>query len=276
MTKLFPFLLLLGLAWAQEVRVAAASDLLYALEEVRAAFLRAHPGVKVTPIFGSSGKLYTQILQGLPVDLFLSADERYPRFLEERGLAEPGTRIPYALGRLALWVRKDLGLDPAQGTALLRSPKARGLALANPVHAPYGRAAATLLERYGLLRRRVGPNLPWEALPWERGLEALYDPTPLKEGKESFTFLYGENASQAAQLALKGPGVGLIPLSLVQSPALEGAGGHWVAPMEAHLPLLQVSLVLKGRGRPEVLAFQRFLVGPEGRAILQRYGFGLP
>ncbi len=269
-------LLFPSLTLAQEVRVAAASDLQYALEEMRAAFGREHPGVRVTLVFGSSGKLYAQILQGLPVDLFFSAEEGYPRLLEERGLAEPGTRTLYAVGRLALWVRKDLGLDPAQGPGLLKSPKVTGLALANPVHAPYGRAAVTLLERYGLLRRKVGQGLPWEALPWERGLEALYDPSPLKEGKRGFTLFYGENVSQAAQLALKGPGVGILALSLMGSPALKGSGGYWVAPLEAHLRLNQAYVVLKGRARPEVLAFHRFVGGPEGRAILRRHGFSLP
>ncbi len=278
-------LVFLGLfpAQAQSVRVVAATDLQYTLPELVRAFSAQNPGVRVELIFGSSGKLYAQLAQGLPADLFFSAEALYPRLLEERGLAEPGTLRLYALGRMALWLDRRLGLKP--GLEALKDPRITRLAIANPVHAPYGRAAITLLERYGLLKRRQDapiPNfarLPWEAIPWERltgGVEAYWDPGPLRQGKPDFTFVYGENVSHAAQLALAGTRAGLLALSLVLQESLARSGVYWVAPLGSHLPLEQAYVVLKGRARPEVMAFYRFVTSPEGLGILKRSGFLIP
>jgi molybdate transport system substrate-binding protein len=278
-------LVFLGLfpAQAQSVRVVAASDLQHALPELVRAFSAQNPGVRVELIFGSSGKLYAQITQGLPADLFFSAEALYPRLLEERGLAEPKTLRLYALGRLALWLDRRLGLRP--GLEALKDPRITRLAMANPVHAPYGRAAVTLLEHHGLLKRRDGTpipdftRLPWEAIPWERltgGVEAYWDTTPLRQGKPGFAFVYGENVSHAAQLALAGTRAGLLALSLVLQESLARSGVYWVAPPGSHLPLEQAYVVLKGRARPEVMAFYRFVASPEGRGILKRSGFLIP
>ncbi|WP_117237142.1 molybdate ABC transporter substrate-binding protein [Thermus sediminis] len=270
-------------AQAQSVRVVAASDLQYALPELVRAFTTQNPGVRVELIFGSSGKLYTQLTQGLQADLFFSAEDLYPRLLEERGLVEPGTRGLYALGRLALWLDRRLGLQP--GLEALKDPRITQLAIANPVHAPYGRAAVTLLERYGLLKRREDTpipdftRLPWEAIPWERltgGVEAYWDAGPLRRGKPGFTFVYGENISQTAQMALASTRAGILALPLVVHESLSRPGTYWVPPPESHLPLRQSYVVLRGRARPEVMAFHRFIGSPEGRAILKRFGFLLP
>lgn len=285
--RLVALLLLFLPGFAQKaVRVVAASDLQYALTEVAQAFERKTPGVKVELIFGSSGKLYAQLIQGLQADLFFSADKAYPELLERKGLAEPGTRKPYAVGRVVIWVDKKLGLKP--GPEALKDPKVTQLALANPVHAPYGRAAVTLLEHLGLLRRKdvplpglakPFPLLSWEEIPWERltgGVEAYWDATPLRQGKPRFAFVYGENISQTAQLALAATRVGLLALSLAVHESLSGAGAYWLAPLGSHLPLEQDYLVLKGRGRPEVLAFYAYVGSPEARAVFRRYGFLLP
>ena len=280
-----PLLVFLGLfpAQAQSVRVVAASDLQYALPELVRAFTAQNPGVRVEVIFGSSGKLYAQLAQGLPADLFFSAEARYPKLLEERGLAEPGTLRLYALGRVALWLDRRLGLKP--GLEALKDPRVTRLAIANPVHAPYGRAAVTLLEHHGLLLRRQDTpipgfaQLPWEAIPWEKltqGVEAYWDATPLRQGKPRFSFVYGENISQAAQLALAATQAGILALPLVVNESLSKPGVYWVAPSGSHLPLEQSYVVLKGRARPEVLAFHHFVGGLEGRAILKRFGFLLP
>ncbi|MGC8904289.1 molybdate ABC transporter substrate-binding protein [Thermus sp.] len=279
-------LLLLGSALAQTVRVVAASDLQYALTEVAQAFERKNPGVRVELLFGSSGKFYTQITQGLEADLFFSAEKAYPELLERRGLAEPGTRKPYAIGRVVLWVDKSLGLKPGPQTLL--DPRVTKVALANPVHAPYGRAAVTLLEHLGLLKRRpltlpgLGKpfaQLSWEEIPWEEltgGVEAYWDAGPLRQGKKDFTFVYGENIAQAAHLALHATQVGVLALSLALHPDLAGPGEYWLAPLGSHLTLEQDYVVLKGRQRPEVLAFYRFVGSPEARAVFRRYGFLLP
>lgn len=269
-------LLLSGWSAAQPVRVAAASDLALALDELVTAFAASQPEVEVRLQFGSSGTLFNQIRQGLPVDVFFSADSSYPEQLEALGLAAPGTRRPYAVGRLALWlserlVRQGLEVD-VLGMAVLRDPRVRQLALANPVHAPYGRAAVTLLEHYGLLT-------PLDDAPWEAmldGLEAHFDASTLRQGKPSFTFVYGETVSQAAQLAASSADAGIIALSLARSPELMRQGRYWTAPLESHLRLEQSYLILAGRDRPEVRAFYAFVGSAEARAILARYGFVLP
>ncbi|GLV46847.1 molybdate-binding protein [Thermus sp. LT1-2-5] len=273
-------------ALAQEVKVVAASDLTYALTELARAFESKHPGTKVVLSFGSSGKFYTQLTQGLEADLYFSAESLYPKLLEERGLVEPGTRRLYAIGRMAIWLHRRLGLEPKPEA--LKDPRITQLAVANPVHAPYGRAALTLLERYGLIRRKdlvlPGGSKPFRALSWAeipfeqltQGVEAYWDTTPLARGKPSFRFVYGENISQTAQLALSATGAGILALPLVVHESLSGPGVYWVAPWGSHLNLEQTFVILKGRARPEVLAFHRFVGSPEGRAILKRYGFLLP
>ena len=274
---------LLGSAWAQTVRVVAAADLQYALPDLARAFESKNPGTKVQLTFGSSGKLFTQLTQGLEADIYFSAEAIYPKLLEERGLAEPGTRKPYALGQVVIWLDRRLGLRPEPDA--LKNPQITQLALANPLHAPYGRAAVTLLERYGLLKRRRDTpipdftRLPWEAIPWERltgGVEAYWDATPLRQGKPGFTFVYGENIGQTAQLALASTRAGILALPLAVSESLSKPGVYWVAPLESHLRLEQHYVILKGRGRPEVVAFHRFVGSPEGRAILKRSGFLVP
>lgn len=286
MRKALLAVFLLASALGQNVRVVAAADLQYALPELARAFEAKSPGVKVQLSFGSSGKFYTQLTQGLEADLYFSAESLYPRLLEEKGLAEPGTTRPYARGRMVVWLDRRLGLAP--GPEALKDPRVTGLALASPVHAPYGRAAVTLLERYGLLRRKPVAlpglkkpftELTWEEIPWEElrgGVEAYWDAAPLRAGKPSFTLVYGENISHAAQLALTATGAGVLALPLVVHESLSRTGVYWVAPLESHLPLEQSYVILKGRARPEVLAFYRFVGSPEGRAILKRYGFLLP
>ncbi|AEV16549.1 MAG: molybdate ABC transporter substrate-binding protein [Thermus sp.] len=284
------WLLLLASGWAlgqREVRVVAASDLQYALPEIAQAFQAENPGVQVRLAFGSSGRLYTQLTQGLEADLFFSAESLYPRLLEERGLAERGSRRLYALGRLVVWLDRRLGLEP--GPQALKDPRVTQLAIANPVHAPYGRAAITLLERYGLLKRRPDAPIPglakpfaqlaWAEIPWEsltRGVEAYWDAEPLRRGKPRFAFVYGENIAHAAQLAVAATQAGILALPLAIHESLSRPGVFWLAPMGSHLLLEQTYVVLKGRARPEVLAFHRFVGSPEGRAIFRRYGFLLP
>ncbi len=265
-----------ALAQADTVRVAAAADLQYALADIAQAFEAKNPGIKVLLNFGSSGKFYTQITQGLPVDLYFSADEIYPLRLEREGLLVLGTRRPYAVGRLVIWVGKDLvqrGLDPRRlGPRALLDPRVTRLAIANPVHAPYGRAALTLLEHYGLIRKLR--DVPFEEMT--AGVPAYYDIAPLARGKPSFTFVYGENISHTAQLALTSTKVGILALSIAKNPTLEAEGHYWLAPLESHLRLDQAYGILKGKDRPAVRRFYEFISGPEARRIFKHYGFLLP
>lgn len=267
-----------GLVQAQGnvVRVVAASDLQFALEEIAVAFERANPGIKVELNFGSSGKFYTQILQGLPADVYFSADETFPLRLEQAGMTVPGSGKLYAVGRLVIWVANELvaqGLDPQKlGPKLMLDKRVTEVAIANPVHAPYGRAAVTLLEHFGLLKKTR--EAEWEAMT--AGVPAFYSMAVLQRGKPRFEFVYGENIAQTAQLALASTKVGILALSIAKSPALEQKGKYWLAPLSSHLRLNQSYAMLKGQDRPAVRKFYDYIATPAAHAVLRRYGFLLP
>jgi len=226
------------------LRIAAASDLRLALDEILAGFREGNPGVRVEAIYGSSGNFYAQIREGAPFDVFLSADSEYARRLKAEGLAE--APFGYATGRLALVVRKDSALDPRGLDALLKSPAVRKLAIANPAHAPYGRAAEAALATWKI-RDLVGSKL-----------------------------VFGDSVAQALHFVDAGAAeAGLVALALVKG----GAPGFVYAevPEAAHPPLDQAGVILKRSASIEAArAFQRQLQSQTGRAILARYGFGLP
>lgn len=269
---------LIGMAQAQDnlVRVVAASDLQFALSEIAQTFEAKNPELKVQLNFGSSGRFYTQLTQGLPADIYFSADEVFPLELEKAGQTAPGTRKLYAVGRMVVWVSNSLvlqGLDPQKlGPKLLLDPGITKVALANPVHAPYGRGAVTLMEKFGLVRKVK--QAPWEQMT--SGIAAFYDIGPLRRGKTSFDFVYGENISQAAQLALTSTGVGLLALSIAKSEAMEKGGKYWLAPLSSHMRLNQNYVILKGQDRPAVRKFYDHISTPEAHAILKKFGFLLP
>jgi molybdate transport system substrate-binding protein len=126
---------------AQDVRVAAAADLKFAMQDVAAQFEKK-TGTKVQVTYGSSGNFFSQLQNGAPFDLFFSADIEYPRKLESAGFAEPGTLYEYAVGRIAIWTPADATVDVTQlGWQTLLDPSVPKISIANPEHAPYGRAA---------------------------------------------------------------------------------------------------------------------------------------
>ncbi|ADD28680.1 molybdate ABC transporter substrate-binding protein [Meiothermus ruber] len=268
---------LLGLGLAQNtVRVVAAADLQYALTEIAQRFELRNSGLRVELTFGSSGKLYTQLMQGLPADMFFSADEAFPMQLQQAGRVEPGTLRLYAVGRLVIWASNALvqqGLDPRRlGPRILLDPRITQLAIANPMHAPYGRAGVTLLEHFGLLRSTR--PVRWEEMTG--GIAAYYDLGFLRRGKAGFEFVYGENISQTAQLALTSTNIGLVALSLAKSEAMERAGVYWLAPLSSHLRLNQTYVILRGQNRPEVQRFYEYMGTAEAHQVLRKYGFLLP
>jgi molybdate transport system substrate-binding protein len=228
--------------------IAAAANVKQALDELVTAFRKEHPGTQVNVSYGSSGRLFAQIVSGAPFDLFLSADEEYPRKLVDTGAAVAESLTPYAAGRLVLWVPKESPLDAAQGLAALRDARARRVAIANPQHAPYGRAAEAALRAAGLL-------------------DQVQD-----------RLVLAENVAQAAQFAESGNAdAALLPLSLALAPALTRGGKHAVLPETLHPPLLQAAVVTRhGRRNLAAAGFLRFLVGREGRAILDRWGYAAP
>lgn len=228
--------------------VAAASDLQFALEDVAQSFQR-ETGKAVRLSFGSSGNFHRQITQGGPFEVYLSADESYVLDLAEKGLTED-EGVLYAIGRLALIVPKgspvpaDGGLDGL--AAALEAGRIGKFAIANPDHAPYGRAAREALQHKGL----------WDAL----------------QGR----LVLGENVSQAAQFATSGSAAGgLVAHSLVLAPRMEGRGEWALVPAEWHTPLRQRMALVKGAGET-AREFYAYVQAPAAREILERYGFTLP
>src|SRR5713226_944736 len=138
-------LLACRLAAGQSLTVAAASDLQSALPAIAAQFEK-DTGRQLRLTFGSSGNFFTQIQNGAPFDVFLSADIDYPRRLEGSGRAERDSLYEYARGRLVLWTRNDSGIDLRRGLTVLGEERVRRVAIANPEHAPYGRAAVAALR----------------------------------------------------------------------------------------------------------------------------------
>jgi molybdate transport system substrate-binding protein len=234
-------------AAAQPLRIAAASDLQAALPGIATQFETA-TGHAVTLTFGSSGNFFTQLQNGAPFDLFLSADIDYPRRLERDGQAEKGSLYAYAAGRIVLWTRNDSGLDLERGLAGLADPAVRRVAIANPDHAPYGRAAVAALRHLGLYDR-VRPKL-----------------------------VRGENISQAAQFVQSGNAdAGIIALSLAMAPALKTAGRFVDIPESSYPPIEQAAVVLAA-SRQKTIArqFLEFLKQPDSVRTLRSFGFVVP
>lgn len=234
---------------AHHLHVAAASDLKFALDEIIRAFHQAQNEVRVAATYGSSGNFHAQITHGAPFDMYLSADVGYVDRLIEAGLVEADSRFIYAYGRIVLWVRDHSPVDlDALGMAALTDGSVQRIAIANPAHAPYGRAAEAALRRHALS---------------ERVRERL---------------VLGENIAQAAQFVDSGAAdIGIIALSLALSPAMQGKGRMWLIPLEDHPALEQGGAILNRCARKEAAEqFRAFLLGDEGRATLARFGFILP
>jgi molybdate transport system substrate-binding protein len=231
----------------KEIRVAAAADLRFAMDEMAAEFEK-QTGTSVLVTYGSSGNFFSQIQNGAPFDLFFSADIDYPGKLEAAGLAEPGTLYEFAMGRLVIWTPGDSQLDVAKlGWKTLLDASVQKIAIANPEHAPYGRAAVAALEKAG-----------------------IYESVKAK-------LVYGENISQAAQFVQSGNAqAGIIALSLSVSPAMRG-GKQWEIPENMHPAIVQGAIVLKNaKEKKAARTFLNYAKSETGRATLAKYGFEFP
>jgi len=230
--------------------VAAAADLKFALAEIAARFkLASRREVKLS--FGSSGNFTQQIEQGAPFELFLAADENFIFRLADQGLTT-GRGVLYAIGRIVLFVPHGSTLKAEAGWQDLKMALADGrlkrFAIANPAHAPYGRAARAALQYAGL----------WPAI----------EPR----------LVFGENAAQAMQFAASGSSQGgIVPLALSKAPEVAGRGSFLAIPAAWHAgePLRQRMVLMKGAGAT-ARAFHDFLQQPVAREILVRHGFMLP
>ena len=245
MRSLFLVLMLVALpAPAQELLVAAAADLEPALREIAAGY-EHESGTTLKMTFGSSGNFFTQIENGAPYDLFFSADIDYPRKLEAEGKAASGSLYKYAQGKLVMWVPTESGLDLASGLRLLNSAAVHKIAIANPQHAPYGRAAVAAMKAAGVYQA-AEPKL-----------------------------VVGENISQAAQFAVTGNAdVGLIALSLAMSPGMKGRGRYVDVPAELYPPIEQAVIVdASSKSKQAALRFLSYVKSPGAKQILRKYGF---
>jgi molybdate transport system substrate-binding protein len=228
--------------------IAAASDLKFALEEVAARFEK-DSGHKLRLVFGSSGNFYSQLLQGAPFQMFMSADESYVLKLADAGKTIDRGRL-YALGRIGLIVPNGSPLK-ADGelvdlAAALKDGRLQKFAIANPEHAPYGARAKEALQRSGL----------WETIQPR--------------------LVLGENISQAAQFASSGSAQGgIVALSLARAPSLAALGRFALIPEAWHAPLKQRMVLMKGAPAP-LRAFYDYIGTPAAQEVMVRYGFAMP
>ncbi|GAB1488098.1 molybdate ABC transporter substrate-binding protein [Opitutaceae bacterium] len=232
---------------ASTLSVAAASNLVYALDELNAAFRRSAPDVTLTSATGASGSLVAQIGNGAPFDVFLSADLDYPQALIKSGQAMHESLVTFAVGRLAIWTIKD-GVNVSSLAAVTTDSAVRRIAIAQVETAPYGRAARQALDKEGLWTS-IQPKL-----------------------------VTGENITQTAQFVETGNAdAGFVALSLVLSPRLKDQGRWTEVPAHLYAPLDQGAVITKrGAANPAAARYLEFLRGPEARKILERFGYGVP
>ena len=231
----------------QTVRVAAAADLHFALDELIRRLSQQRPNLRIDVISGSSGNIHAQLRQRAPYDVFLSADIAYPRDLVSRGIGSTADVFTYATGRLVVWVPTASRL-PIERDGLRALEGAARIAIANPRHAPYGRAAEAALRRAGI---------------WDR---------------VSGRLVLGENIAQTAQFVQSGAAdAGIIAKSLAVAPELRKAGRYLDVPEQMHPPLIQAGLILPwAASQAAAMQFRDFLLSEDGRRVLAAYGFGRP
>ena len=233
---------------ARTLTVAAASDLKFALDEAIRQFKLQNAAIDIQPIYGSSGNFYTQITNNAPFDVFMSADMEYPRRLASGGLTMADGEFEYGVGRIVVWVGGASSLDVSRdGLRALTGAAVHHVAIANPEHAPYGRAAIAALKTAGL-EEAVRPKL-----------------------------VNGENVAQALQFVQTGAAdAGIVALSLALTPG--GKSGRWFEiPQTDYPPLKQGGTILKWAADPAMArALRAFVIGADGRTILQQFGFSPP
>ena len=233
-------------AAAGEITVAGAANVQFTLEDLKAEFTR-ETGIGVKTVIGSSGKLTSQIENGAPFDVFLSADTKYPAVLYKEGFSLRSPKV-YAYGVLVLWTMKDL--DLSQGLNVLNGPGIVKIAIADPALAPYGRQAVNALKFY-----------------------KLYD-------AEKKKLVLGESISQANQFITTGAAdIGFTAESVVLAPDMKGKGKWVEVDPHSYQPIAQGVIVLKYGDQThskEAREFYDFLFSSPAREIFKRYGYKLP
>ncbi|MBD3794598.1 MAG: molybdate ABC transporter substrate-binding protein [Epsilonproteobacteria bacterium] len=230
-------------AFADTANIAAASDLKYAFDDMKILFVKKYPNHSLNFQFGSSGKALTQISNGAPYDVYFAADMNYPKQLKEKGLAV-GVVKPYALGRVGVATLKNSKIKITKISDLL-NPKIQKIAIANPEHAPYGRAAKEALESYG-----------------------VYDKIKSK-------LVYGENISQTTQFIQSGSAdVGIIALSIAKAPIVAKEINFGLIDGKKHKDIIQgYALLTHGKDNMAAKNFMATVESSEGNKIMAKYGF---
>ncbi|MDH3973480.1 MAG: molybdate ABC transporter substrate-binding protein [Deltaproteobacteria bacterium] len=226
------------------LNIAAASNLTYVMPEIVKVFEKTHKGIKTKLSLASSGSIYSQIINGAPYDVFLSADELRPSLLYKEGKTI-GKPFTYATGKLVLWTGKKMTL--VEGLFVLSSPKVKRVAIANPRHAPYGEAAKKTLIDAGL----------WEVIQSK--------------------LIYGENIGQAAHFVSSGSAdVGVIAESMLKSPVM-ASGTSYLLPEGSYDPITQYGVVIKNKrgNRERAQLFRKYLKSDIAQAIFKDYGYGV-
>jgi len=232
---------------ADKISIAAAANLAYAIEALDAGFIRTNPGVDISVLTGASGNLVSQIENGSPNDIFLSADMDFPRQLIQAGYASESSLVDFAVGRLVLWTTRP-GLELTSIAAAVRSPAARKIAIANPATAPYGRAAGEALAKLGL------------------------------QAEIQSKLVTGENISQTAQFVQTGNAdAGFVALSLVLAPRLVDRGRWIEVPPGLYAPLDQGAVLTKhGQDNPAARRYLAYLRSRTAGEILGHFGYRVP
>jgi molybdate transport system substrate-binding protein len=229
---------------AQEITVAAAADLQFAMQDVGARFQK-ETGKTVKLTYGSSGNFFQQIQNGAPFDMFFSANLDYAKKLESAGLTMPGSYYQYAKGKIVIWIRNDSKLDLSSGMQTLLDPSVTKIAVANPEHAPYGQAAVAAMQN-----------------------DKIYE-------KVKDKFVLGENISQTASFVVSGAAdVGIVALALALSPNMKDKGRYVEIPTIEYPPIEQACVILASSKNKETAGqFLSFVKTTAIADVLRSYGF---
>lgn len=229
---------------AQKIRVAAAANLRYLLDDIKTAYVEKHPEVKVEITLGASGALLTQIINGAQFDFFMAADVSFPQKLKEQGAAEGNVKT-YAFGQLALW---STVVDVTKGIGIVAENSVVHIALAKPDIAPYGERAVQALTYYGLFE------------------------------KVKDKIVYADNIAQAAQYVSTGNAeVGFVAQALVLAPDMKDKGNYLLLDRKSYKPVEQGCVLVKTLERnPEAAKFMDFVLSNACKPIFEKYGFILP
>jgi molybdate transport system substrate-binding protein len=247
MKTLLAILALISAAQAQQITVAAAADLQFAMQDISARFEK-QTGKQIKLIYGSSGNFFQQIQNGAPFDMFFSANLDYPKKLEAAGLVDQGSYYRYAKGTIVVWVPNDSKLNISAGLKSLLDPSVKKIAIANPQHAPYGQAAVAAMQT-----------------------EGIYE-------KVKDKFVLGENISQTASFVVSGSAdAGVVALSLALSPRMKDQGRYAEISADEYPAIDQACIILNSSKNKEAARqFLQFLKSPETSATLTKYGFEVP